>query len=427
MGLFFILIASLIVLVGISVPVGFAIGITGLFMLLITGFTRLQIVPLMIFNSANSFPLLAIPLFMFTGAMLEKSRIGQHMIDFASALVGWVKGGLAMVNVLVSMLFAGMSGSSAADVASIGAILIPEMKRKGYPINFSAAVTSSSACCSLIIPPSINMILYGVSSNTSIARLFVAGIIPGILLGVGQMLLSYFMAVKYDYPVHEPFSMTRVAQTFRAAGASLLIPLVILGGILGGIFTPTESAAVSVLLTAFLGFFVYRGLTLNHFPEILVTTTKRTAAVTFMIACSGLLSWFIAERQLAQLLAAQILALSENKFIILFLINLLLLIVGCLLNGAAAIVLLTPILLPLATHVGIDPIHFGMIMTVNLAIGTQTPPVAGTMLLACLIANISIEEMFAVNKFFILVSIVVLMLVTFFPILVMGLPTLLFD
>jgi C4-dicarboxylate transporter DctM subunit len=256
-------------LVLLNVPIGFALALTASFTMLILGIDLLT-VPLRLFNGADNFPLLAIPLFVLTGSLMNSAGISQRLINFASALVGFIRGGLAMVNIVTSMFFAEISGSAVADAAALGSILIPAMKKKGYPLDFSAAVTSASATCAIIIPPSIPMIIYAVMAETSIVRLFMAGIIPGIMAGGSMMLLSYYFAVKKNWPVEEVFQLKNVWTTFKEAFWTFLIPIVIIGGIFSGIFTATEAAGVTAAVALFIGIFIYRELEIKNLPKILL-------------------------------------------------------------------------------------------------------------------------------------------------------------
>lgn len=421
-----ILVIALVLLglVLLGVPVAFALGLTGLLAVATTSAVPLNIVPLVIFNQADSYALIAVPLFMLAGAVVERCGLGRMLVDFASSIVGWLRGGLAQVNILVSLFFAGMNGSAPADVASIGSILIPEMKRKGYPAGFAAGVTSSSSELAILIPPSISLILYGVLANTSISSLFVAAIIPGLLIAMSNMILVQFLSVWNKYPVHERFELPRVASTFRQAVWGLSLPVIILGGILGGIFTATESAAVAAVVALLLAAFIYRTMKLSDLPEILIVTAKRTGMVMMIIAASGLLSFYLAEQNIPQSLAAQVLSLTSNQALVLLIANVALFLIGMMISGAPAIILFVPILLPIVSAVGVDPIHFGVIFSVAIAIGTQTPPVAPTMLLACAIGDTTVGEVWKTNRWFIGVNLIVLMFVTYFPSLSLFLPSL---
>ena len=411
-------------LVLLNVPIGFALALTASFAMLIKGIDLLT-VPLRLFNGADNFPLLAIPLFVLTGSLMNSAGISRRLIDFASALVGFIRGGLAMVNIVTSMFFAEISGSAVADAAALGSILIPAMRKKGYPLDFSAAVTSASATCAIIIPPSIPMIIYAVMAETSIVRLFMAGVIPGIMAGGSMMLLSYYFAVKKKWPVEEIFNLKNVWTTFKEASWTFLIPIVIIGGIFSGFFTATESAGIAAACALFVGMFVYRELKIKSLPKVLLDAGEQTAIVMFIVAGSALLSWVLTNEMIPQRIAASIIAMTQNKYVILLMMNVFFLFAGMFLHSAAAIIMIVPIVMPLVNMVGIDPVHFGLIVTFNLGIGQQTPPVASVLLTTCSVAKVSITEVMRVNIYFILIALFVLFFLTYVPAVSMFLPNLL--
>jgi len=312
-----------------------------------------------------------------------------------------------------------------ADAAALGSILIPAMRKKGYPLDFSAAVTSASATSAIIIPPSIPMIIYAVMAETSIVKLFMAGIIPGIMAGGAMMLLSYYFAVKKNWPVEEIFKLKNVWNTFKAAFWTFLIPIVIIGGIFSGIFTATEAAGVTAAVALFIGIFIYRELEIKNLPKIFLDAGEQTAIVMLIVAGSALLSWVLTNEMIPQRIAAGITAMTQNKYVILMMMNLFFLFAGMFLHSAAAIIMIVPIVMPLVHMVGIDPIHFGLIVTFNLGIGQQTPPVASVLLTTCSVAKVSITEVMRVNIFFILIALVVLIFLTYVPAVSMFLPNLL--
>ncbi|MCE9664914.1 TRAP transporter large permease [Halomonas sp. M5N1S17] len=411
-----IVIAALFALVLINVPIAVAIGVVGVAgVYLNMGPQFLMNVPLTLFNGATNFPLIAIPLFIFAGALMNTSGISTRLINLVTALVGFVRGGLAMVNVGVSMFFAEISGSAVADVAATGSVLIPEMKRKKYNPEFSAAITSSSASLAVIIPPSLSMILYGAIAEVSIVQLFVAGIIPGILGGFGLACFCYYYAVKYDLPREEAFSLGRLGKAFKEAAWALLLPVIILGGIFGGFVTATEGAGIAVFAALVIGGLIYREFNLKLLYRAVNEGVIQTAVVMLLVATSAVLGLFLTEMQLPQQLARQITALTENPIAVLALLNILLLLLGMFLHGAAAIILVVPIVMPLVNQIGIDPIHFGLILTLNLAIGQQTPPVASVLATSCSIAKTDMWNTTRVNMPMIGVLFIVLMLVTYIP------------
>ena len=413
-----IVIAALFALVLINVPIAIAIGAVGVVGVYINmGPQHLLNIPLTLFNGATNFPLIAIPLFIFAGALMNTSGISTRLINLVTAMVGFVRGGLAMVNVGVSMFFAEISGSAVADVAATGSILIPEMKRKQYNPEFSAAITSSSASLAVIIPPSLSMILYGAIAEVSIVQLFVAGIIPGLLGGFGLACFCYYYAVKYDLPREAAFSLSRLGKAFKEASWALLLPIIILGGIFGGFVTATEGAGIAVLAALLIGGLIYRELNLKVLYRAVTDGVIQTSVVMLLVTTSAVLGLFLTEMQLPQQLAAQITTLTENPVAVLALLNILLLLLGMFLHGAAAIILVVPIVMPLVTQVGIDPIHFGLILTLNLAIGQQTPPVASVLATACSIAKTDMWNTTRVNLPMIGVLFIVLLLVTYVPII----------
>lgn len=413
---------GLFALILINVPIAVSLAVVAVVSMLVTqGVDILPNVALVMFDGATKFPLLAIPLFIFAGAIMNTGGISKRLIAFASALIGFVRGGLAMVNIAASMFFAEMSGSAVADVAALGSILIPAMKKRGYPGPFAAAVTSSSATIAVIIPPSIPMILYAVMADSSVVQLFVAGIIPGVLGGLTMMVLSYWFAVRHDYPVEETFELKKLWQTFRAASWAFLLPFIILGGIFGGFVTATEGAGLAVIVALILGGVVYRELNWPHLKEAIIEGGMSTAVVMLLVASSALVGTYLTELQVPQKLAQQIMAFTQNPYAVLALLNIFFLIIGCFLHSAAAIILVVPIVMPLINAVGIDPVHFGLVVTLNLGIGQQTPPVASVLITACSVAKADIWEVSKINIFYVGVIFFILMLVTYVPVVPMSL------
>jgi C4-dicarboxylate transporter DctM subunit len=418
LGLF----AAVLALVLVNVPIAVSLGIVALVAMVAShGLAILPNLALVTYNGATSFPLLAIPLFILAGAIMNASGISERLIAFTSSLFGWIRGGLAHVSIGASMFFAEISGSAVADVAALGSILIPGMKAKGYPAPLAAAVMSSAATLAVIIPPSIPMILYAVMAETSVVQLFVAGIVPGIIGGFGLMGMAYWMARRYDLPREEAFSMARVRSTGRDALWAFLLPIIILGGIFGGVVTATEGAALAVVAALFVGLVIYRKLDLRELRKAVLDGGVQTAVVMLLVATSALLGTYLTEVQAPQQLARTVSALTQNKWVVLALLNLLFLLLGMFLHSAAAIILVVPVVMPLVKAVGIDPVHFGLIVTVNLGIGQQTPPVASVLMIASSIAKSSIWEVTRINVWFIGVLVAVLLLVTYVPVTGMGL------
>jgi C4-dicarboxylate transporter, DctM subunit len=418
----FILFACVLALIIIDVPIAVALGIVAVTAMVVTqGTESLPNLPVVLYNGALNFPLIAIPLFILAGAIMNASGISQRLIAFASALLGFIRGGLAMVSIGTSLFFAEISGSAVADVSALGSILIPAMKSKGYPSPLAAAIMSSAATLAVIIPPSIPMILYAVMAETSVVKLFVAGVVPGIIGGLGLMGMAYWFARRYNLPVEEKLQWSRVRQTFREAFWAFTLPMIILGAIFGGIVTATEGAAMAVVAALFVGLVIYRELDMRQLKQAMIDGGVQTAVVMLLVATSALLGTYLSEVQAPQKLAQAVADLTTNKWLVLALLNVLFLILGMFLHSAAAIILVVPVVMPLVKAVGIDPVHFGLIVTVNLGIGQQTPPVASVLMVACSISKSSVWEVTRVNVWFIGVLLAVLLLVTYVPISGMGL------
>ena len=422
MAIMLTLFGSVLVLVLANVPIAVSLGIVAVIAMVAShGLGALPNMPLVIYNGATNFPLLAIPLFILAGAIMNASGISQRLIAFASALFGWVRGGLSHVSIGTSLFFAEISGSAVADVAALGSILIPGMKAKGYPSAFAAASMSSAATLAVIIPPSIPMILYAVMAESSVVQLFVAGIVPGLIGGIGLMGMATFLARRYNLPREDRFSWARVRKTGREALWAFALPIIILGGIFGGIVTATEGAALAVVAALFVGMVVYRELDLKHLRAAVMEGGVQTAVVMLLVATSALLGTYLTEVQAPQALARAVSDFTSNKWVVLALLNVLFLFLGMFLHSAAAIILVVPIVMPLVRAVGIDPVHFGLIVTINLGIGQQTPPVASVLMVASSIAKCSVWEVSKVNVWFIGVLVAVLMLVTYVPVTGLGL------
>ena len=411
----------LILLLAVNVPIAIALAVTTIIaMVSASGSNFLIDTAIVMFDGSMNFPLIAIPLFILAGAIMNSSGISRRLIAFASALVGFVKGGLSMITIAASMFFAEISGSAVADVAALGSILIPAMKKKGYPAPFAAAVCSSAASLAVIIPPSIPMILYAVMAQTSVVQLFVAGIIPGIIGGFGMMFVAYIYAKRKNLPIEEKFNFPNLKKTGKEAALAFILPVVILGGIFGGFVTATEGAGLAVVAALIIGA-IYRELNFQKLFEATTEGGAQTAIVMLLVASSVLIGEFLTIEQVPQRVAASIIDFTSNKYAILAILNVFLLIIGFFLHSAAAIILVIPIVMPLIQIAGIDPIHFGIIVTLNLAIGQQTPPVASVLVTACSVAKADIWEVSKTNIMFVAVLFTVLMLVTYVPIVPMSL------
>jgi len=410
-----------LLLLAVNVPIAIALAVTTIIAMVSSNGTNFLIdTAIVMFDGSMNFPLIAIPLFILAGAIMNSSGISRRLIAFASALVGFVKGGLSMITIAASMFFAEISGSAVADVAALGSILIPAMKKKGYPAPFAAAVCSSAASLAVIIPPSIPMILYAVMAQTSVVQLFVAGIIPGIIGGFGMMFVSYIYAKRKNLPIEEKFNLPNLRKTGKEAALAFILPVVILGGIFGGFVTATEGAGLAVVAALIIGA-IYRELNFQKLFEATTEGGAQTAIVMLLVASSVLIGEFLTIEQVPQKVAASIIDFTSNKYAILAILNVFLLIIGFFLHSAAAIILVIPIVMPLIQIAGIDPIHFGIIVTLNLAIGQQTPPVASVLVTACSVAKADIWEVSKTNIMFVAVLFFVLMLVTYVPIVPMSL------
>ncbi len=413
--LMFVIFAALVLMICLNVPIAVALAVSAVIGLVATeGTSSLVTVALDMYDGSTKFSLIAIPMFVLAGAIMNAGGITDRLINFVSALIGFVRGGLAMINIGVSLFFAEISGSAVADVAALGSILIPQMKKRGYGGPLSAAVTSSSASLAIIIPPSIPMILYAVSAGTSVEQLFVAGVVPGLIGAAGLMGVAYAFARRYDLPVEEAFDMARLRRTFVEALPAFTLPVIILGGIFGGFVTATEAAGLAVIAALLVGLW-YRQIDIRHLKRAMLDGGIQTAVVMLLVAASVLMGGFLTRAQVPQDLAAAILDFTDNKYVILLILNIFFLIIGFFLHSAAAIILVVPIVIPLIQAAGIDPVHFGLVVTLNLAIGQQTPPVASVLITACAVAKANIWEVSKVNIYFIAVLLVVLMICTYVP------------
>lgn len=419
LGIFFLLLI-------LGIPVAFSLGISTLFAIILIDIPIIIIFQRM-FSGINSFVLICIPFFILMGNIMEKGGIARRIVNFSNLIIGRIRGGLAGVNVLASMFFAGISGSAVADTSSIGSMLIPMMNEEGYDRSFSAAITCTSSTIGLIIPPSNSMILYSfVAGGVSIAKLFAAGIIPGILVGIGLIIVSYIISIRKNYPSHPIPSFKEAIKITREALLSLFLVVIIVGGILGGVFTATEAAVFGAVYAFIITFIVYKELNLRDLPEILLKTVYTTAIVMFLIANSTAFAYILALEQIPLLVSNFLLSITTNKYILLLIINIILLIVGTFMDMSPAILIFTPILLPIATNLGLSPIHFGIIMLVNLCIGLNTPPVGTVLFVGLGIADVTMTQIIKPLLIFIIPMIIVLLLVTYVEPITMFIPNILF-
>ncbi|PKM49661.1 MAG: hypothetical protein CVV02_15020 [Firmicutes bacterium HGW-Firmicutes-7] len=422
-----ILLISFIILLMLKVPVTFSLALSTVLTALYYQVPLMTIMLKMV-KGIESSSLMAIPFFIIAGEIMGAGGISRRLIEFANVMVGRVRGGLAQVNILASMFFGGISGSAVADVSSIGAILIPMMKKSGYDDDYSVAVTVTSSCQGVIIPPSHNMIIYSLAAGgVSVGKLFLGGLIPGIILGIALMILSYFIAVKRGYPKGEKISFIDKIKISFNAFFGLFTAIIIMGGVLTGVFTATESAAVACLYAFIITFFVYREIPLKRMNQILYNSLKTLALVLSLIAAAKAFGHMLALLQVPALATNALLTISHNRNVLLLLILLLVLLLGCIMDMAPLILILTPILLPVVTSLGMDPIQFGVVLILNLAIGLCTPPVGGALFVGCAVGRVSIEKMTKTLLPFYAVMVSVLLLITFVPQIVMFVPNLLFK
>jgi tripartite ATP-independent transporter DctM subunit len=414
-----IMLLALLVLFALNAPIALGIGLSSLLAMLVHGDYSVMMVVQRMYAGCDSFHLLAVPLFMFAGVLMEAGGISQRIVDFANALVGWLPGGLAAVTVVSAMFFAGISGSAAADAAAVGSILIPAMKRSGYDSDFAAAVQASGGSIGVIIPPSIPMIIFGFLTGASIGQLFAAGILPGILVGMSLIFVSSIISTRKGYGGTTPFSAAQVWRTFKRAILALGAPVIILGGILFGIFTATESAAVADAYALLVGMFVYRRINLKDLPRLFTDGAVTSAIVMFIIAAASIFSWIAAMDDIPGRLAGGILDLTRNPICLLLLINLVLLLAGTFVETTASLILLVPMIAALLPHLGIDMVHLGAIVVANLAIGMLTPPMGICLIVSSSISGDSLGAVARRIMPFLAILILDLMLITFWPPLTM--------
>jgi len=407
-----------------GIPLALVMGITGFSVILAMG-VPLQLVAQRMFTGIDSFPLMAVPFFILAGDLMNRGGTTVRIIGFANSLVGHIRGGLAHACIVANMIFAGISGSAVADASAIGSIMIPSMEKNGYDLDFSAALNSAAATIGPIIPPSIIMVIYGVSVNVSVGGLFAAGFIPGIMLGLAMMIVVSRVSRKKNYAMSEGFSGARVRKELKSSVWALMAPVIILGGILGGVFTPTEAAAVAVIYSFFVGKFVFREITWKDLPGILFQSGITTGAILLIISLANVFAWVIAANQIPVKLSSMFLSATSNPYVFLLIVNILLLIVGMFMETGAAIILLAPILAPIATQLGVHPLHFGFMMVLNLAIGMATPPVGVCLFVSCGITGLSLEKVSAAVMRFVLAEIAILTLVTYVAPISLFLPRLL--
>ena len=417
-----ILLISFSIFLIIGVPIAFVLGLTPLAALLYEGETPLILAAQRIFTAMDNPILMAIPFFILAGNIMSAGGLTQRLVTFCKVLVGPIRGGLAHINVVISMIFAGITGAAVADTSAIGSILIPAMVKDGYDPDFSSAVTATSSTIGPVIPPSIPFIIYGVLGEVSIASLFLAGFVPGVLLGLFQMGVVAYYARKRNYPRGSLPSAGEALRAMFDASLVLMMPIIILGGILSGAFTPTESACVAVFYAFAISFFVYRDLRLKDLPRIIIDTGVTSALVMLVIGTASIFSWVLASQEIPQSVCAAILRVTHSRILILLFVNVILLIVGTFMETTASLIILTPVLLPLMIQIGVDPLHFGVILVLNLVIGLTTPPVGVCLFIACAIGKVRLERISRAILPFIAASVAVLIIATYWEWLIMCIP-----
>ncbi|WP_020532562.1 TRAP transporter large permease [Flexithrix dorotheae] len=422
-----ILIISFLLLALLRVPIAFALGIGATVAILLFGDIPLASIPHKMVNGIDSYVFLAIPLFLLAGRLMNAGGITDRIFHFARILVGHIRGGLAHANVVASIIFAWMSGSAVAAVGGLGEIELKAMKKNGFDAPFSASVITASSVLGPIIPPSIPLIIYAAMSENSVGKLFLASVIPGILMALALMILIFILSTKKNYPKDERASLKTMVLSFKEALIPLIMPVIMLGGIAGGFFTPTEAAAVAVLYALVISLFVYKTIKWKDLPEIFVETMVTTAIVTFIISATSPFSLLLTIEDAGLKISSLVTGLTENKYLILFLINILLLVFGALMEAGVVLILFIPILYPLAMNYGIDPIHFGVIMIVNLMIGVATPPMGVCLFVMSHISGLKVEVLMRSILPFLIPMIMILFLITYWPALTTFLPGILMD
>ncbi len=419
----FVLLATLAVLLAVGMPVAFAVGLSAIVGALWIELP-LEAIMIQITSGVNKFTLLAIPFFILAGAIMAEGGIARRLVNFAYIFVGFIRGGLSLVNIVASTFFGAISGSSVADTASIGSVMIPEMERKGYPREYAAAVTASGSVQAILIPPSHNSVIYSLAAggSVSIATLFIAGVLPGLLLGVSLMVMCLGFAHKRGYPKGERIPFKQALKIFFDALWGLMTVVIILGGILTGVFTATESAAVACVWAFFVTMFIYRDYKWNELPKLMFRTVKTVSIVMILIGFAAAFGAVMTYMQLPARITEFFTSLSDNKYVILMYLNVMLLLIGTLMDMAPIILILTPVLLPVTNSLGIDPVHFGMIMMVNLGIGLITPPVGSVLFVASAVSKQKIETVVRAMLPFYFMLLLVLAMVTYIPWVSLWLP-----
>lgn len=417
----FILFGMFIVLLIIGVPVAFSIcSAAAVTMFAGFGDAKMMIVVQRMFASCDSFSLIAVPFFIFAGDLLAKGKISKVLVEFCESLLGMIKGGLSVVSVLAGMFFAAISGSGAATTAAVGATLVPELKKRGYREDSAAALVAAAGTIGVVIPPSVPMVLYAVIAEESVNRLFQAGFLPGFIMGGMLIVIALVQAYRNNYPKGMSFSLQNVVRTFVKAIPGILMPCIILGGIFSGYFTPSEAAAVAVVYALLVSALVYRDLTPKNLYQIMLGSAKTSAVIMIIIACSGPFGWALANWKIPETISAAVLSVSQNKYIILLLISVIILIAGVFMETSSAIILLTPVFLPLIRALGVSTLHFGILFVVGIAIGMITPPVAINLFVASGITNLPLTRISRAVVPYLIGLIVVFLFIVYGPLFIPG-------
>jgi len=422
-----ILIGSFILFIALRFPIAYSLGIASVVTVMYLKMP-VEMVAQNTVRGINAFSLMAVPFFIISGELMSQGGIANRLVTLANALVGWMRGGLAIVNIVASMFFGGISGSSAADTASLGPILIPMMNKQGYDNEFSTSITCASSVQGMLIPPSHNMVIYAmVAGSVSVGALFLAGFVPGILLGIFLLIYSLIVSKKRNYPKGDPFKLRNVLVAFKDSIFGLITVLIVVVGVIGGIFTATEAAGLSVVWAFIVTFFIYKEIPLKQFWTILGTSLRTISMVMIIIGTSAAFGWLLAYLKVPEMVAGGILTMTTNKILVLLIINLILFVFGMFMDMAAIITITTPILLPIAMAVGMDPVHYGAMMVLNLGIGVLTPPVGNTLFIGAAISGLKIEQLAKAMIPMYIVMVITLMVITYFPAVVMTLPNLLMN
>jgi len=415
----------LVGLIIIGLPIAVSMGLTAVIFFVVLGeVDALSMVPARMYSTTTGFPLLAIPFFILTGQLMNTGGITHRLFRFAQCLVGHIKGGLGHVNVVNSMIFAGMSGAAVADAAGIGMVEMEAMTKAGFDRRFSAAVTSASSTIGPIIPPSVPFVIFGSITGTSVGRLFLGGFIPGFIMGIAMMITVYIISDRRGYPKERRATLRQLFDSALGASSAMVTPVIIIGGILVGIFTPTEASVAAAVYAFILTVFVYKEIPLKHLPQVLWETLEHTIRVMFIISAAGIFGWLLIHQRVPDTVIKGLLSLSENPWVIFLIINIILLVLGCFMEGISIMLLTIPVFMPLITKVGIDPVHFGVVMTLNLMIGLLTPPVGMVLYAVSSVGRVPLWELASELKWYIVALMGCLGLITYIPVLVTWVPNL---